>query len=1083
MAAHIVYNNVPPRQGDQNNESDGTQKLFSGQKLWFSHAVPQRRWLMENARLNGATVVDRDVDADIKLVDHARKNQAPGTHSYKYVELSIRNSALENLADHAVGVSTRVARPVGSTVTAPRGGRVPYTEEDDQFLWDWMKPFEDNGGAYKGNEIYKQIEQVNPRHTYQSWRDRWIKNTRFQKRQVRTTAQGPEPTPQLAADGVGQAARDPTPLRARIPERAQTSEQLLPPSKTRRQDRGERVDTGVQLGHDTIFQERRGPDHVVHPATTEARAGVDPAEEVQRAIVQPSDQAEQLEPRDEEEDHGEMDDMELSDLSPSNVPGGFNIKEYKELYQMVPKLTEMTLDEGVWEELAASSEYAGHKPEQWKYFFEYRVVPDYCRNKNLKLEDVASYLFKPQESNSADEQHRAAEQNEQDDLPGTKTNSGLFVCTNCYSNDSDVWRHDKEGKLLCNECAVFLRIHGVPRPSTMGLEAIAEQTENSATHPQTPSRPISHQKFTITPVIGSIEVFPRAFPADADLAEAVYARSPLRSPSFRPQSPTLSRIPVPNEARKRSAGRNTQSQSQSQSQTQSHTQSQPTEELDQSSSQRHTQIGSEAHASEMGEAQSKETLPNDQPDAKSQNPNAAVPSFRFATTGARPRRRLQDDPDNLDIQQDSSLSTDKGPPREPPAIHSAESDEEGFPPPFPHQHPAQRQRSSQGPSPLFVSEDDYGNEEEEDSVEIKQERLPTPEDDQMNSRMNISPVNEAQSRTKGGYASLDLSGHDSGAEGSDLEPMDLRESSPELGTGGYARRQRQQASEEPQSIRQGNTQNLADADDADGNDAVPKARHELPSEIPLQSLESDSEHMDQWETAPEHRQNMQKRDRLSTQALFDSPNIPEALHLDLEVPDPEGGWDSVLGPGAADALEPENSGTLSIENTPQRQPAPPAWELEKDGGIKAGGNTDLHPSPRPVSTVPAEAQAAHQTAEDEATTDKWLAYEESLHPDVENLMPICIRALECTSIHFDRASDVVEVMLEQLKRKRRRTARSEFIAVNEVDIPQDMQGVWTEEDDHLLMGESEEGVRRIVAKHGRTNCDRRFNFLYEYVEN
>ena len=180
MASHIVYEGVA-RSRDAN---DDEQTLFAGQKLWFSHAIPQRKWLIENARLNGAVIVDRDADADVRLVDHAKKNNAPGTHSYRYVEQSIRNSALEDLAPHAVGASSYASRPVGSTITAPKSGRTSYTPEDDQYLWNWMMPFMDRGGAWKGNEIFKQLEATNPRHTFQSWRDRWIKYTQFQKRQV-----------------------------------------------------------------------------------------------------------------------------------------------------------------------------------------------------------------------------------------------------------------------------------------------------------------------------------------------------------------------------------------------------------------------------------------------------------------------------------------------------------------------------------------------------------------------------------------------------------------------------------------------------------------------------------------------------------------------------------------------------------------------------------------------------------------------------------------------------------------------------------------------------------------------------------
>ena len=122
--------------------------------------------------------------ADILFVDHARKNQAPGTHSYRFIELSIRNGQLEDLDAHAVGSATRVQRTVGSTVTAPKKGRNHFTDAEDQWLWNMIKPYMDAGGNWKGNEIYKQLERINSRHTYQSWRDRLIKYVIHQNRQI-----------------------------------------------------------------------------------------------------------------------------------------------------------------------------------------------------------------------------------------------------------------------------------------------------------------------------------------------------------------------------------------------------------------------------------------------------------------------------------------------------------------------------------------------------------------------------------------------------------------------------------------------------------------------------------------------------------------------------------------------------------------------------------------------------------------------------------------------------------------------------------------------------------------------------------
>jgi hypothetical protein len=179
MAATVVYEGVPNTQGE-------TGTLFQGQKFWFSATVPQRNWFVENVKANGGEVVPLENQADVLLVDHARKNPAPGTHSYKYVELSIRKGKLENLRDHAVGGTSRADRPVGSVTMAAKGGRNHYTEADDQFLWNWIKPLEEAGGATSGNSIYQQLEAANPRHTYQSWRDRWLKYVRYQERQITT---------------------------------------------------------------------------------------------------------------------------------------------------------------------------------------------------------------------------------------------------------------------------------------------------------------------------------------------------------------------------------------------------------------------------------------------------------------------------------------------------------------------------------------------------------------------------------------------------------------------------------------------------------------------------------------------------------------------------------------------------------------------------------------------------------------------------------------------------------------------------------------------------------------------------------
>ncbi|KAK4444699.1 TRF2-interacting telomeric protein/Rap1 C terminal domain-containing protein [Podospora aff. communis PSN243] len=51
--------------------------------------------------------------------------------------------------------------------------RTRFTQEDDTILRNWVKGRE--GEGLRGNKIYKELEEQHPHHSYQSWRDRWIR--------------------------------------------------------------------------------------------------------------------------------------------------------------------------------------------------------------------------------------------------------------------------------------------------------------------------------------------------------------------------------------------------------------------------------------------------------------------------------------------------------------------------------------------------------------------------------------------------------------------------------------------------------------------------------------------------------------------------------------------------------------------------------------------------------------------------------------------------------------------------------------------------------------------------------------------
>ncbi|KAL8696518.1 MAG: hypothetical protein Q9201_007624, partial [Fulgogasparrea decipioides] len=185
--AQIVYTGVTDTAGIQG-------QLFEGIRFWLSQKVPQRKRFIDEVKANGGDITPLEKDADIKIVDHTRKEQIPDTYSYQFIEFSVRNGTLEDLKQHAVGPPAGAIRTAGSTIQPSKSSRTKFTDEDDRLLANWIVGTERSGGATSGNEIYKQLEAKNSRHTWQSWRDHWLKTLRYLPRSASIFQDAP-PTP------------------------------------------------------------------------------------------------------------------------------------------------------------------------------------------------------------------------------------------------------------------------------------------------------------------------------------------------------------------------------------------------------------------------------------------------------------------------------------------------------------------------------------------------------------------------------------------------------------------------------------------------------------------------------------------------------------------------------------------------------------------------------------------------------------------------------------------------------------------------------------------------------------------------
>ncbi|KAF2680888.1 hypothetical protein K458DRAFT_344746 [Lentithecium fluviatile CBS 122367] len=171
MAAPTVYDNVT-------EDANVKGQLFAGKKFWVAQRCPMRNHFLDQIRNNGGEVVKLEKQADYMITDHCRRDCPPGSISYRFVEQSVKKGELEDPEQHLAGPPVGTARPAGSAARPAKGGRAAYTAEEDRILYKWVRDCEGRGLLSGGNEMYKQLESKYPRHTWQSWRDRYMKQLR-----------------------------------------------------------------------------------------------------------------------------------------------------------------------------------------------------------------------------------------------------------------------------------------------------------------------------------------------------------------------------------------------------------------------------------------------------------------------------------------------------------------------------------------------------------------------------------------------------------------------------------------------------------------------------------------------------------------------------------------------------------------------------------------------------------------------------------------------------------------------------------------------------------------------------------------
>ncbi len=180
-------------------------------------------------------------------------------------------------------------------------------------------------------------------------------------------------------------------------------------------------------------------------------------------------------------------------------------------------------------------------------------------------------------------------------------------------------------------------------------------------------------------------------------------------------------------------------------------------------------------------------------------------------------------------------------------------------------------------------------------------------------------------------------------------------------------------------------------------------------------IHRDTDH-DEFETAAEQPLAVQKASLPNTQALFSNTTQhgSGSDSFDLGLPDPEGGWD---------AIDPD-----------------PNHDEPSDQEERTGSPTSSTTSTTSTSNL---------------DLDTWLQLRASEGKKKQHLLA----AAEATNMH----KKLADAVYESLERGR--------------GVPRDVPGVWTKEDDELLMGTDARGVERVERKHGARSVAERWECL------
>lgn len=192
--------------GDEDLPPERDDRLFSGLSFFLTSLCPTKDYFRSLLETNGGKICKTDRNADLIISDHLKsEGNVEKAISYKWVVACVDNRELVDTKDFLVSVlrsksqlvSKKSAKKTASSIKAqiasveplggyrPVGGRVPFTEQDDNILLWWIE----KEAKLSGNKSYQELAAWCTRHGWQGWRERWVKKLSKEKRYAR----GPKP--------------------------------------------------------------------------------------------------------------------------------------------------------------------------------------------------------------------------------------------------------------------------------------------------------------------------------------------------------------------------------------------------------------------------------------------------------------------------------------------------------------------------------------------------------------------------------------------------------------------------------------------------------------------------------------------------------------------------------------------------------------------------------------------------------------------------------------------------------------------------------------------------------------------------